>query len=90
MEYSNSNGTGRWSDWTRVVGAPASAVGCLEKNDEEGEGDQRFAGTSGGVEDDVVAGEEFEDGFFLVVVELDFSIREVVEKGVEDVVRGWV
>ena len=34
MEYSNSSGTGRWSDWTRVVGAPVSAVSCLEKNDE--------------------------------------------------------
>ena len=35
----------------------------------EGEGDQRFPGTGGGVEDAAVAGEEFEDGFFLVVME---------------------
>jgi hypothetical protein len=51
------------------------------------EGDEGFPGAGGSVEDDVVAGEEFEDGFFLVVVGLGVSGREVVEKGVEDVVR---
>ena len=48
----------------------------------------------GGVEDDVVAGEEFEDGFFLVVVGLGVGGGEVVEENVEekveDVVRGRV
>ena len=44
----------------------------------------------GGVEDDVVAGEEFEDGFFLVVVGLGAGGGEVVEEGVEDIVRGGV
>ena len=43
-----------------------------------------------GIEDDVVAGEKFEDGFFLVVVGLGVSGGEVVEEGVEDVVRGGV
>ena len=41
-------------------------------------------------EDDVVAGEKFEDGFFLVVVGLGVSGGEVVEEGVEDVVRRGV
>ena len=56
----------------------------------EGEGDQRFPGAGGGVEDDVVAGGEFEDGFFLVVVRLSVRGGEVVEEGVEDVVRSGV
>jgi hypothetical protein len=56
----------------------------------EGEGDERFPGAGGGVEDDVVAGEEFEDGFLLVVVGLGVGGGEVVEEGVEDVVRGWI
>ena len=41
-------------------------------------------------EDDVVAGEKFEDGFLLVVVGLGVSGGEVVEEGVEDVVRRGV
>ena len=56
----------------------------------ERERDQRFAGAGGGVEDDVVAGEEFENGLFLMVVGFDFRGAEVVEEGVEDVVRGGV
>jgi hypothetical protein len=56
----------------------------------EGEGDERFPGAGGGVEDDVVAGEEFEDGFFLVIVWLGVGGGEVVEEGVEDVVRSGV
>ena len=56
----------------------------------EGERYPRFAGAGGGVEDDVVAGEEFEDGFFLVVVGLGVGGGEVVEEGVEDLVRGRV
>ncbi len=67
-----------------VVRAAALAEGF----ELEGEGDQRFPGAGGGVEDDVVAGEEFEDRFFLVVVGLGVGGGEVVEKGVEDVVRG--
>jgi hypothetical protein len=56
----------------------------------EGKGDERFSGADGGVEDDVVAGEEFEDGFFLVVVGLGVCGGEVVEEDVEDIVRGGV
>ena len=56
----------------------------------EGEGDEGFPRTGGGVEDDVVAGKEFENGFFLVVVGLGVRGSEVVEEGVEDVVRGGV
>jgi hypothetical protein len=55
---------GEGLDRNGVVGAAALAEGF----ELEGEGDQRFPGAGGGVEDDVVAGEEFEDGFFLVVV----------------------
>ena len=69
-----------------VVGAAALAEGFELK----GEGDERFPGAGGGVEDDVVAGEEFEDGFFLVVVGLGAGGGEVVEEGVEDVVRRWI
>ena len=69
-----------------VIGAAALAEG-LEL---QGEGDEGFAGAGGGVEDDVVAGEEFEDGFFLVVVGLGAGGGEVVEESVEDVVRGGV
>jgi len=54
------------------------------------EGDERFPGAGGGVEDDVVAGEEFEDGFLMVIVRLGVRGGEVVEEGVEDVVRGGV
>ena len=39
---------------------------------------------------DELTGEELEDGFFLVVVRLGASDGEVVEKGVEDVVRGGI
>ena len=69
-----------------VVGAAALAEGF----ELEGEGDERFPGAGGGVEDDVVAGEELEDGFFLVVVGFGAGGGEVVEEGVEDVVRGGV
>ena len=69
-----------------VVGAAALAEGF----ELEGEGDERFPGAGGGVEDDVVAGEELEDRFLLVVVRLGVGGGEVVEKGVEDVVRGGV
>ncbi len=69
-----------------VVGAAALA----ERFELEGEGDEGFPGAGGGVEDDVVAGKEFEDGFFLVVVGLGAGGGEVIEEGVEDVVRGWV
>lgn len=53
MEYPNSSGRGRRSDWTRggAVGAAALAKGF------ELEGDERFPGA---VEDEVVAGEELE------------------------------
>ena len=69
-----------------VVRAAALAEGLeLER-----EGDQRFPGAGRGVEDDVVAGEEFENGFFLVVVRLGVGGGEVVEEGVEDVVRSGV
>jgi len=69
-----------------VVRAAALAEG-LEL---ESEGDEGFSGAGGGVEDDVVACEEFEDGFFLVVVGLDFGGGQVVEEDVEDVVRRGV
>ena len=69
-----------------VVRAAALAEGLeLER-----EGDQRFPGAGGGVEDDVVAGEEFEDRFFLVAVGLGAGGGEVVEEDVEDVVRAGV
>ena len=77
---------GECLDRDGVVGAAALAEGF----ELEGEGDQRFPGAGGGVEDDVVAGEELEDGFFLVVVGLGAGGGEVVEEGVEDVVRGGV
>jgi hypothetical protein len=67
-----------------VVGATALAEGF------ELESDERFAGAGGDVQDDVVAREELENGFFLVVVGLGAGGGEVVEKGVEDVVRGGV
>jgi hypothetical protein len=73
-------------DWDGVVGAAALAEG-LEL---DGEGDEGFPGAGGGVEDDVVAGEEFENGFFLVVVGLGAGGGEVVEECVEYVVRGRV
>ena len=69
-----------------VVGAAALAEGF----ELEGEGDERFPGAGGGVEDDVVAGEEFEDGFFLVVVGLGVGVCQVIEENVADVVRGGV
>jgi len=73
-------------DRNGVVGAATLAEGF----ELEGEGDKGFPGTGGGVEDDVVAGEELEDGFFLVVVGLGAGGGEVVEEGVEDVVRRGV
>ena len=73
-------------DRNGVVGAAALAEGF----ELEGECDQRFPGAGGGVEDDVVAGEEFEDGFFLVIVGLGTGGGEVVEESVEDVVRAGV
>jgi hypothetical protein len=45
--------------------------------------DERFAGASGGVEDDVFAVEEFEDGGFLRGVEFEFFGGDVIEEGVE-------
>ena len=56
----------------------------------ECEGHQRFSGTGRGVEDDVVAGEELEDGFFLVVVGCRVGGGEIIEENVKDVVRGGV
>ena len=73
-------------DRNGVVGAAALAEG-LEL---EGEGDERFPGAGGGVEDDVVAGEEFENGFLLVVVGFGARGGKVVEESVEDVVRRGV
>ena len=66
-----------------IIGAATLA----ERLELEGEGDQRFPGAGGGVEDDVVAGEEFEDGFLLVVVGFGAGGGEVTEENVEDVVR---
>ncbi len=77
---------GEGLDRDGVVGAAALAEGF----ELEGEGDERFPGAGGGVEDDVVAGEELEDGFFLMVVGLGAGGGEVVEESVEDVVRGGV
>ena len=77
---------GEGLDRDGVVGAPSLAEGFeLER-----EGDQRFPGAGGSVEDDVVASEEFENGFLLVVVGLGAGGGQVVEEGVEDVVRGGV
>ena len=73
-------------DRNGVVGAAALAEGF----ELEGGGDQRFPGAGGGVEDDVVAREKLEDGFLLVVVGLGVGVCQIIEKGVEDVVRGWV
>lgn len=57
------------------------ATALAEGFELEYQGDERFTGAGRGVEDDVVAGEEFENGFFLVVVGL--GTGEVVEEGVE-------
>ena len=70
------------SNWIKAVLAEGFEL--------EGEGDEGFAGAGGGVEDDVVASEKFENGFLLVVVGLGVGGGEVVEEGVEDVVRGGV
>ena len=51
---------------------------------------QRFPGAGGGIENDVVPSKELEDRFFLVVVGLGAGGGEIVEEGVEDVVRGGV
>ena len=67
-----------------VVGAAALA----ERFKLERERDERFPGAGGRVENNIVAGEEFENGFFLVVVGLGVGGREVFEKNVEDAVRG--
>ena len=40
----------------------------------EREGDERFPGSCGGIEDNIVAGEELEDGFFLVIVGLGVRV----------------
>ena len=77
---------GEGLDRDGVVGAAALAEGF----ELEGERDQRFPRAGRGVEDDVVAREELEDGFFLVVVGLGVGGGEVVEEGSEDVVRGGV
>ena len=77
---------GKRLDRDGVVRAAALAEGF----ELEGEGDERFSGAGGCVEYDVVAGEEFEDGFFLVVVGLGVGGGEVVEEDVEDVVRRGV
>ena len=61
-----------------VEGSAALAEG-LEL---EGEGDQRFPGSGGGVEDDVVAGEEFEDGLLLMVVGCRIGGGEVIEENI--------
>ncbi len=74
----------------QVAGGVVGAAALAEGFELEGEGDERFPGAGGGVEDDVVAGEEFEDGFVLMVVGLGVRGGEVVEEGVEDVVRGGV
>jgi hypothetical protein len=68
------------------------AAALAERLELEGEGDQRFSRAGGGIEDDVVTGEKFEDGFFLMVVGLGGGGggREVVEENIEDVVRGGV
>ena len=66
-----------------VVGAAALAEGF----ELEGKRDEGFPGAGGGVEDDVVASEELEDGFLLVVLGLGVGGAEVIEEGVEDVVR---
>ena len=54
----------------------------------EGGGDEGFAGAGGGVEDDVLAFEELEDGVFLMVVGLDSGLDEVVEKVFEGLLGG--
>ena len=51
-------------------------------------GDEGFSGAGGGVEDDVLALEEFEDGVFLMVVGLDAGLDEVAEKILEGLLGG--
>ena len=65
---------GEGLDRDGIIGAAALAEGF----ELEGEGDEGFPGAGGGVEDDVVAGEEFEDGFFLVIVGLCAGGGEIV------------
>lgn len=77
---------GEGLDGDGVVGSAILA----DRAEVHGGGDEGFAGAGGGIEDDVVAGEEFEDGLFLVVVGFDAGGDEVIEEGVEDVVRGGV
>ena len=70
---------GEGLDGDGVVAGAAEAESAVV----EGGGDEGFAGAGGGVEDDVFAFEEFEDGVFLVVVGLDSGLDEVVEKVLE-------
>ena len=76
------------SDQLAVIREDERTVALAEGFELEGEGDPRFPRAGGGVEDDVVAGEKFEDGFFLVVVGLGVGGGEVVEENVEELVRG--
>ena len=71
-------------DGDGVVAGAAEAESAVV----EGGGDEGFAGAGGGVEDDVFAFEEFEDGVFLVVVGLDVRLDEVAEKVLESLFGG--
>ena len=66
------------------------AVACGEGAEVEGGGDEGFAGACGGIEDDVSAGEEVEDGFFLGWIEVHAAGGDDAEEAAEEIVRGGV
>ena len=53
-----------------------------------GHSDERFSRPGRGGQDDVIAGEEFEDGLFLGRIQLEADFARIVEERVDD--RVWV
>ena len=51
-----------------------------------GQRHQRLAGTGGGVKDDVLVLEDFQDRFFLMCIRLDAGAGQIVEEDIEDVI----
>lgn len=67
-----------------VVAGASEAESTVVK----GCGDEGFSGTGGGIEDDVFAFEEFEDGIFLMIIGFDAGLEEVGEEVFEGLVGG--
>jgi hypothetical protein len=55
-----------------------------ERFEMKGGGDQRFAGAGGGVEDDVLFVEQFEDGLFLGGIECQTLFFDVFEESAKE------